>query len=237
MVDGREQELHVERKPDGTLVTNIDYAVSDLTIDSLHRVFPSHRIKGEERSLNSDSEEIWDFDPLDGTGEYVHGENALLLTCGFGIAKRKGNEIEVGLFYNPFRNEMYTAIRGLGAFLNDQRIQVNQTPFGPGIAYDYSSWDSAPVDTHKLESHLGPPLNHYSAIYQGCQVAAGNSAFSVFPGRTAHDIVPAAIIVSEAGGRVTDLDNRMHNWSVNLTGAVFSNGVVHDGVLNVLRST
>lgn len=237
MQSERMRRLHIQRKADRSLVTHVDIAIQDLAIDAVVHNFPDHAIIGEERSYGSKSaEHIWRVDPLDGTGEYVESESADELTYGFGLAKQHGNQLEMGLFFNPSKNELFTAVNGLGAFLNDQRIRVNQQRFAHGVAYDYSHWEGAQTDARIFDAILGPPLNHYSAIYQGCMVALGRSAFSVFPGNTVHDIAPAAILVAEAYGKVSDLMGRRHTWSSELRGAVFSNGSTHRHVLEALKS-
>ena len=236
MQSERNRRLQIDQKPDKTFATNVDYSINDLSIDEIINAFPGHRIIGEERSYGpEDAEHVWHVDPLDGTGEYIEGDDPTKLTYGFGIAKRYRDQLEMGLFYNPSKDELFTAVRGLGTHLNGARIHVNQQTFEPGMSYDYSYWDGAPTDARFLDEKLGPPLDHYSAIYQGCMVANGTSAFSVFPGNTAHDIAPASILVHEAGGRVTDIHGNSHNWGGVLEGAIFSNAIVHDQVVNVLR--
>ncbi len=236
MQSERDQRLRIDQKPDRTFVTNVDYNINNLSIDEIAREFPGHRIIGEEGSYGpEDAEHVWHVDPLDGTGEYIEGGDPTKLTYGFGIAKRYRGQLEMGLFYNPSRDELFTAVRGLGARLNDSRIHVNQQVFERSMGYDYSYWDEALVDARFLDDRLGAPLGHYSAIYQGCMVASGASAFSVFPGHTAHDIAPASILVSEAGGRVTDVRGNPHDWGNILEGAIFSNTVVHDQVIDALR--
>lgn len=236
MQSERNQCLQIDQKPDRTFATNVDYSINDISIDEIIHAFPGHRIIGEERSHGpEDAEHVWHVDPLDGTGEYIEGGDPTKLTYGFGIAKRYRGQLEMGLFYNPSKDELFTAVQGLGAHLNGARIRVNQQVFEQGMSYDYSYWDEAPTDARFLDDKLGAPLDHYSAIYQGCMVANGTSAFSVFPGNTAHDIAPASILVREAGGRVTDIHGNSHNWGGVLGGAIFSNAIVHDQVVSVLR--
>ncbi len=236
MQSERNQRLQIKQKPDRTFATNVDYSINDLSIEQIVRNFPGHRIIGEERSYGPEhAEHVWHVDPLDGTGEYIEGGDPTKLTYGFGIAKRFRDQLEMGLFYNPSRHELFTAVHGLGAYLNGSRIHVNRWAFERGMDYDYSHWDGALTDTRVLERKLGSPMGHYSAIYQGCMVASGVSAFSVFPGNTAHDIAPPSILVSEAGGQVTDIRGNAHNWGNVLEGAIFSNIVVHDQVVSVLR--
>lgn len=235
MQSERDSRLHIQRKPDKTLVTQVDLAIQDLAIDEIIHTFPGHAVIGEERSYGpSDAVHVWRIDPLDGTGEYIEGTDSGLPTYGFGLAKQYRSTLEAGLFFNPSRDEMYVAAKGLGSYLNNERIRVNQAAFAPGVAYDFTHWQSRLGDAHVFEEVLGPALNYYSAIYQGCTVALGRSAFSVFLGDTAHDIAPAAIIVEEAGGKVSDVYGEPHNWRGEMLGAIFSNRITHTRVLEAL---
>ena len=237
MQSEREGRLRIQQKPDRTLVTHVDLAINDLAIDAIRQNFRGHRVKGEERSFGPvDAEHVWWVDPLDGTGNYIDGEDLEDLTYGFGIAKQYRGNLEVGLFLSPPKDELYTAAHGLGAYMNGSPIRVSNRAFQIGTPYDYSHWEGAEPDGRRLEQQLGAPLGHYSAIYQGCMVAAGKSAFSVFPGSTGHDIAPAAILVAEAGGKTTDVLGQEHNFNTGLQGAVFSNGVVHRQVLDILAA-
>lgn len=236
MQSGRNGHLRIKYKPDGTRVTDIDLDIQDLAIEAIAHNFPGHAVRGEERSYGPrNAKHIWRIDPLDGTGQYIDGGDTNELTYGFGLAKQYRNEIEAGLFFNPSKNELYTAARGLGAYLNDERIYVNRQRFAPGIAYDFTHWESSLGDAHVFEGKLGPALNHYSAIYKSCMVARGISTFSVFLGDTAHDIAPGAILVSEAGGQVSDLYGQPHNWRGDTLGAIYSNGITHATVTEIFR--
>lgn len=227
----REGRLRISQKPDRTLVTHVDLAVQDMAIDVISTLYPNHYIDGEERKYGSpDAEHVWTIDPIDGTSDYIDGGD----THGFGLSKRYRNQLELGMFFNPIRQEWFVAMAGLGAFLNEERIQVNNQTFRPGITYDYCHWDGVAPDARILDTQLqGKPLDYGSAIYQACMVAAGKSAFTVFPGSTAHDILPGALIVQEAGGTVTDVHGQPHHWDKPLQGAIFSNGLTHP---NILRS-
>ena len=237
MQSEREGGLRIRQKPDRTLVTHVDLAINDLVIDAIRQNFRGHRINGEERSFGPvDAEHVWWVDPLDGTGNYVDGEDLEDLTYGFGIAKQYRGDLEAGLFFSPPKDELFTGAFGVGAYMNGAPIRVGNHAFQTGIPYDYSHWEGAEPDGWKLEQQLGVPLGHYSAIYQGCMVAAGKSAFSVFPGNTGHDIAPATILVTEAGGEVTDGIGRLHDFTSELQGAIFSNGVAHSHVLNALAA-
>lgn len=235
MQSERDSRLQIDVKPDRTLVTNVDLAINQLVIDAVVREFPGHGILGEELSYGSkESEYVWHVDPLDGTGEYIKSQEVELATYGFALALQRGDELEMGLFFNPSRDEMFVATKGLGVYLNGQRAGVSREKARSGMQYDYSAWEGASHDLTFLEDALGSPRGDYSASYQGCMVAVGASAFSAFPGSGSNDIAPAAILVAEAGGIVSDIHGKRHNFRGVLHGAVFSNAVAYSSVMQLL---
>ena len=231
----RNEHLSIQRKIDGTLVTDVDIAINQLVIVAIAKNFPGHTIIGEEKTWGSlHSDHIWRVDPIDGTGEYVESEMSTNLSYGFGLAKQFRGKNEMGLFLNPTTEELYTATSNQGTKLNGKKIEVGEHPLTPGISYDYSEWDGAKLDSTALRQMLGDPIGNYSAIYQACKVAEGESIFSIFPGSTKHDIAPGDIIVTEANGRVTDLHGVRFDYNSDIGGALFSNGLVHRAVLDIL---
>jgi myo-inositol-1(or 4)-monophosphatase len=232
------QGLKVSRKPDGTSVTDADIAISEMVIESIKARYPRHAVRGEELSRGSaNAAEIWRLDPIDGTGEFIRGPQHGRATYGFGLSKERHGQLEMGLFLGMPRNELFTAVHGMGAYLNGKRIRVNQNIFRAHMPYDYCHWDGARPDLRffdKLLEHK--PIGNYSAISQACDVAAGRSSFAVFPGDTRHDIWPGRIIVQEAGGRVTDVRGNQHPRQGVPHGAVYSNGRVHEDVIRALRA-
>ncbi len=192
----------------------------------------------------------WIIDPIDGTGEYItddheNGEpiqDSERTSC-VGTAQFRDGRLVRAVVYNPFRRELFVADDELGgAFLNGVPLRLAETEAGrtqfvPGIPYDYAHWDGAAIDPRFFEEVLGrPPLNSYSAINQGLDVARGRSAFAVFSGDTIHDIAPAAKIVEMAGGTASGPDGQPLDWH-NLHGAVFAaNPEVQTGVTQALSA-
>lgn len=227
MVDKRNSALSISIKPNRTLVTDVDYKINRLVINEVRAAYPHHGVIGEELSYNIDADEVWIVDPLDGTSNYIEGGDY----STFGIAKRTLTELELGVIHNPFRDEKYIALRGLGAFLNSHPIKVNQEDLNPDTRYDYCHWEGALVDVRKLELEFGQRMGYTSALYQACMVASGTSTFSVFPGDTLHDVAAGAILVEEAGGMVTGLDGEPLRYNANIRGAVLSNKITHREVV------
>lgn len=231
---GSRHKIH--RKPDGTLVTQFEIDLSKWVIDEIRKQYPKHAVHGEELSVGGKrAADMWRFVPISGTGEYLHGSARGLATYGFGMAKEHGGKLEAALFICPQRSETYTAIKGLGAYLNGRRIRVNSATFGPRMKYDYSYWDGVQPDVRFYDDMLGKPLGRYSAIYQACEVASGGSAFAVFPGSSLHVIRPGTLIAQEAGAKVTDVRGLMHAPYGTPLGAVYSNGKIHDIVRRSLH--
>ncbi len=118
----RLDRIKVEEKSKNDFVTEVDRRSEQAIIDIIHRSYPEHGIIAEESgSTNTESDFIWIIDPLDGTNNYVHGFPHFAVSIGVQIRGR----LEHGLIYDPIRQEMFTASRGIGAHLNERRIRVN----------------------------------------------------------------------------------------------------------------
>ena len=215
-IKAQRNNLIKTKKLDRTDVTNVDLEVNE-DFEQKVAVLSEGRasVTGEESSHEVvDSEEEWIIDPVDGTGEYI--DDTLPdheRTSCVAVALFKNGEAQLSVIYNPFKDELFYADKDLGgAFLNGQRLDLTQTQdqytaLSPGIPYDFCHWDDAAIDARFFEDMLGrPPLGSYSAIYQACAVAKGESAFAVFPGNTIHDIAPAALLVEMAGGVASRLN-------------------------------
>src|SRR5947208_11065452 len=117
-----ERRVRFEMKGEFDLVTEADRASEKLVIERLKKHFPSHGIVAEEGGGHeSDSEYRWFVDPLDGTTNFAHGYPIWNVT----LALEKGGELIAGVIFDPTRDEMFTAERGCGTFLNGRRVQVS----------------------------------------------------------------------------------------------------------------
>jgi fructose-1,6-bisphosphatase/inositol monophosphatase family enzyme len=266
MVAERERAMQsVSLKLDRTVVTTVDTEINSRFIaaveqrsdgrDAVHgeeasseaaEIEDGGRIKGWLARRRQDGrKKVWVIDPVDGTGNYIDEslEDEDLTAC-MGLAQFLGAKLRLSVVRNPFRKEEFVADRDLRAtFLNGRRLDLRQTPLGSAktfmseMPYDYSHWDGAPLDARSTEDIMGhPPIGSYSAINQACDVARGESAFSIFPGNTVHDIAPGALLVELAGGVVSDPRGEKLDWR-NLNGAVYAvNPVVHAAVVECLQA-
>ena len=225
----------VSVKRDNTMVTQADIAINHLFTDEIGRYFPGDTVIGEEYSYfpPDQSDFRWIIDPIDGTSDFIRGGNS----NGVAVALQTENELQFGTFYNPSREELFSARKDCGAELNGYQIHVNSNGFEAGVGYDYCYWEGAPINTPAFDNQLGAPLGQYSISNQACRVAQGVSAFTVFPGVHPHDILPGLIIVSEAGGVVTNRDGqslRVCNEPYE-PGTIYSNQASHDDIVQYIR--
>ena len=226
--------LEVSYKSPANLVTEADRRSEALIVERLHKHFPGHAVVGEEGGgQRIESDYCWYVDPLDGTTNFAHAFPVFCVTLG--LAYR--GEVIAGVVYDPTREEVYTTERGSGAFLNGKRISVskNATLAESLLATGFPHFDSH----HELNSQLFfcfTTLSHGvrrpgSAALDLCYVAAGR--FDAFWELKLNpwDKAAGSLLVTEAGGKVTDLSGGRFNLA---TDEIFtSNGLIHDEMLPV----
>ena len=114
--------IKVSEKNHNDFVTEVDQQSEQTIINIIHDAYPDHAILGEESGQSGKSDYTWIIDPIDGTTNFIHGHPHFCISIGVQFK----NIIEHGLIYDPLRQELFTATRGTGAFLNDRRIRVAQ---------------------------------------------------------------------------------------------------------------
>lgn len=219
------------------LVTDYDRRSEAFIVAALREAFPDHALRAEEGSrANGGADYEWLIDPLDGTTNFAHGLPIFSVT----LALLHHNEPIVGVTYDPTRDECFTAARGEGAFLNGQPLHVtdNKT-LGAALLVTGFPYD---IRTNP-ENNLGH-FNNFAVRSQAVRrlgsaaldlayVAAGRFdgywEFRLNP----WDIAAGALMVREAGGRVTDADDQI--VPVPHAAVVASNGLIHEQMLAVLR--
>jgi len=116
------ERLSVARKGPRDYVTEVDRAAEESIVETLHAAYPDHAVLGEEFGLQGpdQAEFQWIIDPLDGTTNFIHG----LPNYAVSIALTQRGQVTQAVIYDPSRNELFTASRGSGTFLNDRRVRV-----------------------------------------------------------------------------------------------------------------
>lgn len=218
-------------KSDGSPVTIADTKINSMVIEELGKVFPNDGVIGEEES-NSDygMGRKWFCDPVDGTKAYTWG----VPTAMFSLALVIDGVPVVGVGYEPMLDRMYHAVKGGGAYCNDQEISVNQSSLSDGIV----AVPSSPFRIRRQAAYFDALLDKKieMAVYSGAvakSTAVSDGRFVAYIEElgNAHDYAAVHVIVEEAGGKITTLNGRQHDYSKPFNGAVVSNGLVHDELI------
>jgi myo-inositol-1(or 4)-monophosphatase len=230
----------ISNKGDIDLVTEADIAAEELIIDRIRSHYPLHGILAEEsgeavQQGTSRSEWKWVIDPLDGTTNYAHGYPCFCVS----IAVEHAGTLEIGVVYDPMRDEMFAAERGQGATLNERRIRVssveelNSAMMCTGFPYDVRMRPDFARDFTNFTLHAQAVRRDGSAALDLAYIACGRFDGFWEDGLNPWDVAAGAILVSEAGGRVTNYENEP--LDIYTKKVVASNGLVHEAMLNLLR--
>lgn len=223
-------------KGDKTIVTFADKEINSYLIDRVKRQFPNHSVDGEEEQFG-ESKYVWVCDPVDGTAMYARS----IPVAVFSLALVINGVSMVGVIYDPFTDNMYTAIKGKGAYQNGERICVNDYSLEDKRSVShFDLWPEADYDISNVLQELGKKtyLISLGSIIRACTcVATGEFILALFPG-TKHkncDIAAAKVIVEEAGGKVTNLFGDEQRYDKSINGAVISNGKIHGEVVDTIK--
>lgn len=237
-----------EIKHDGTPVTEADLAINSLIIRRVEKEFPKHKIIGEEGNGGNENGNIaWVVDPIDGTRSFAEGipVGTVLITI------TADGEPQAALTYEHRERRMYFAHKGLGAWLSGDlddsrptvhRLHVSNKKTLAGSFGNVAGYNSFPtrkigydIYDRIVKSGEGARILDLNATgYHTALVAKGSWEFAVVGLKTAHDIAAAALLVPEAGGRVTDLQGNKQRYDQPINGAIVSNGQVHDELLGIV---
>ena len=202
------ESVRVAQKQINDFVTEVDQASEAAIIETLLTAYPGHAIWAEESGRQfgaQDSEFVWIIDPLDGTTNFIHGFPVYCVSIALAV---KG-KVEQAVVYDPTRNDMFTATKGRGAYMNDRRIRVSKRtqmkdclvstgfPFRPGD--DMQKYLAMFTDVMKVTSSMRRPG---AAALDLAYVAAGFSDAFFETGLQAWDVAAGSLLVQEAGGLV-----------------------------------
>ncbi|MHB1373754.1 MAG: inositol monophosphatase family protein [Thauera sp.] len=201
--------LTVQSKSPNDFVTEVDRAAEQAIIEVLRDAFPGHGILAEESGESGpESEFNWIIDPLDGTTNFIHG----LPQYAVSIAQTKNGVLEHAVVYDPNTNEMFTASRGSGAFLNDRRIRVsrrtrlNEALIGTGFPFRQLDHVDAYLAMFKeLTQRTAGIRRPGAASLDLAYVAAGRFDGFWEMGLSPWDMAAGVLLIQEAGGLVSDL--------------------------------
>ncbi len=205
--------LKVASKQPNDFVTEVDRAAEAAIMEILMEAYPGYSILAEESGVTAgkggrDSEYQWIVDPLDGTTNFIHG----LPQYAVSIALAKNGIVEQAVVFDPNRNELFTASKGAGAFLNERRIRVSRRiklqDALLGTGFPYRNFDK--MDTYlaifkelaeKTAGQRRPGAAALDLAYVACGRYDGFWEFGLSP----WDMAAGSLLISEAGGLVSDL--------------------------------
>lgn len=229
----------VEHKGEIDLVTAVDRRCERAILAIIGRAFPGHGVLAEESDpRGGDAEHLWVIDPLDGTTNYSRGFPYFCVS----VALARAGRVIVAAVLQPLLGELFTAIRGRGAYLNGRRLCVSgqahldQSFLATGFPYDIRGGRRTNLDHFtRFATRCLAVRRAGAAALDMAYVAAGRfDGFWELKLRP-WDIAAAALLIEEAGGRVTGLSGRP--WRLPVRDIVASNGRVHKAMIAVLRKS
>lgn len=220
-------------KSDNTPVTRADREAELLIRKIISQKFPDHGIIGEEfEATNPQAQFKWVIDPIDGTKSFIR---KLPLWCTL-LAVLENDKPIIGIAYYPFANEMFTAQKGKGAFLNGKKTKVSKVKQISQATLNHNSLT-------RIEPRV--PLSNFMDLYKKVQsqrnlgsygysqLLKGNIDIEIVGTGGIWDFAAPAILVEEAGGKFTDFSGK---FSLTSNSAIFTNGLLHHQVLKLLNS-
>jgi len=213
LLDLKKQPLFLQDKKDhGDLVTIADQNVERFLVSKILEKYPNHGILGEEGTFSGDlskCDTIWVIDPIDGTTNFIHD----IPFYGISVGIVQNGEGVIGVVYNPSSDTLYSALKGEGAFANDEKIRIQgkvklrDSVFSTSMFWeDPSLKDSLHSGVIQLYKDTRGMRMVGGAAISLCDIIAGRFNAYVMPMLSPWDFAGGAIIVREAGGIVTTLD-------------------------------
>jgi myo-inositol-1(or 4)-monophosphatase len=235
---GEVQNLQVSMKGPGDYVSQADRKAEETIFTELSKARPGYSFLMEERGTveGSDDQHRWIVDPLDGTTNFLHGIPLFAIS----IALERQGQIVAGVVYNPAMDELYTAERGGGAFMNDRRLRVaartklSDAVIGCGLPHlGRGHHGNFLVELRNVMGEAAGVRRFGSASLDLCDLAAGRMDGFWETGLSAWDIAAGILMIREAGGFVSDMDG---SQAMLETGSlVAGNETIHRALMKTLR--
>ncbi|OQM75104.1 inositol monophosphatase family protein [Manganibacter manganicus] len=235
---GEVQNLQVSMKGPGDYVSQADRKAEETIFAELSKARPGYSFLMEERGTveGSDDQHRWIVDPLDGTTNFLHGIPLFAIS----IALERQGQIVAGVVYNPAMDELYTAERGGGAFMNDRRLRVaartklSDAVIGCGLPHlGRGHHGNFLVELRNVMGEAAGIRRFGSASLDLCYLAAGRMDGFWETGLSAWDIAAGILMIREAGGFVSDMDGSqamLENGSL-----VAGNETIHRALMKTVR--
>lgn len=228
------QSYRVIRKSPREMVSVVDMQSQKAILEVLETAFPGYGIITEEKSSQVDvNGDNWIIDPLDGTHNYISG----LPFSGVSIGLARGNDFRLGVITFPMEDRLYYAVKGKGAFLNHHPIKVS--PIAE-LSKSMVSYDNQfHLNKHSFEYYKRLTERAFTTRILGtatndlCMTAEGKLGGRIWVNTKICDIAAGIVIVTEAGGRVTDFDGTA--CTLESKQVVAGSGNIHGELLEIVQ--
>ncbi|MBQ6365850.1 MAG: inositol monophosphatase [Oscillospiraceae bacterium] len=240
MVLNRENTKIIEKDGVANFVTPTDIAISNFLSEELPKILAGSKIISEESKHNARYDEgyVWVLDPIDGTNNFIYELGLSVISIGLfsdGIPS-------LGVIYNPYRDEVYTGIRGKGAWWNGKRIQVNQNT---AVSQTMVMLETGSCNPREENATFAPLKEVFRdcidyrvsgcSAMDICYVASGKVSVFFSELISIWDYAAALTILNEAGGKATRWDgsplDHTHSGTILVT-----NGILHDEMLRRIHA-
>ncbi len=230
------EKKEIKLKGVSNLVTQVDKISEEKIINLIEKRFPDHSIISEEiGKIEKGSDFEWIIDPLDGTTNYAHGVPVFSIS----LALKKKDRLILGIVYDPVRNELFSAYRGQGAYLNDTKIKISSTQkledalISTGFPYELSLKEENFIPFINFSSRTHGIRRMGSAALEIAYVGCGRLDGFWAKKLKLWDIAGGIVIVEEAGGKVTnfkgeDLTSQEETF-------LATNGFIHQEMTKILN--
>ncbi len=239
LLDSIDESKVVSKTGTANFVTEVDIKVQEFIVARLKEILPQSNIIAEETAHQEffHGAYTWILDPVDGTTNLMYGYKYSAISLGL----LKDGIAHAGIVYNPFIDEMFFAVKGCGAFVNDQPIKVtrNKKLSDSLITFGTSPYDRAKADeTFRITKNVFDKCRDIrrsgSAALDLCNVAAGRMDGFYEMELQPWDYAASALILQEAGGRISDWYGKPVDF-LNKLPVVASNGYIHEELLEELK--
>jgi len=230
--------LDIDFKGRADMVTQIDKESENIIQNEIINKYPNHQIMGEELTDRVTKSDIkWFVDPVDGTTNFVHGHNMVAVSIGI---EHQG-ELIIGVVYNPFIDELFTAIKNHGAYLNGRQIEVSRVDkikdglFATGFPYELNDYFYTNMELFKRIYENSQGVRRAgSAALDICYTACGR-----FDGFWEYDLNPwdmaaGSLILSEAGGQLSNFSGG--EFSIHGDEILAANSKLKEPMLNIIQN-
>ncbi len=229
------KEIEISHKGEIDLVTEVDRAAETAILTAIRERFPDHDIVTEETVLaRTGSRFVWFVDPLDGTTNFAHGYPFFCASVALSVA----GELAAGAIYDPIKRELFTAERGAGAHLNGRRLQTSKSAdllrslLVTGFPYDFRQDLARSLRLfNRFMAHARAIRRDGAAALDLAYIAAGRADGFWEERLKPWDVLAGALMIAEAGGRVSRFDGSPIGLRADETLA--SNGPLHEAMLSV----